>query len=118
MLHFFYQHVAISVKTAVNIVTYCLLIYYRTTFWDCALSEIIFSPTLQVSASAMLVLLTDKYITVFGIRVVSSGITFIPNLMTVSHLYPMLNGVRHTHTHTHTHPPTQFTFYPVCSFTF
>lgn len=83
MLHFFYQHVAISIKI-VNIVTYCLLICYLTTFWDYALSDIIFSPTLQVSASAMLVLMTDEYITVFGISVVFSGITFIPNLMTVT----------------------------------
>lgn len=35
-----------------------------------------------------------KYIKVFGMSVVSSGITFIPNLMSVSYLYPMLD----THT--------------------
>ena len=91
------QHVANSINTVVNIVIYCLLIYYLTTFWDHALSDI-FIPTLQVSASAMLVLQYMKDITVLGVSVVSSGITLIPNLMTVSHLYPMLNGVTPTHT--------------------
>jgi len=106
---FAYQHVANSVKTVVNIVAYCLLIYYLTTFWDHALSDIIFIPTLEVSASAMLVLLTEVYYSA-GVSVVSSGITFIPNLMTVSHLCPMLER---THTHTHS-VVISFTYFLSC----
>ena len=45
----------------------------------------------------MLVLLTEVYYGA-GVSMVSSGITFIPNLVTVCHLYPMLNEMTPTHT--------------------